>query len=97
MLGDVIYVRMRIFFEFFFINVVFVVVLQGGIIKFIYVFYINDFNFEDDILMYDINGMGVRSVFLFNIFENVFELFVDVEFFDFKMNKVIIVFVVKEN
>lgn len=90
MLGDVIYVRMRIFFDFFFSNV-------EGIIKFIYVFYIGDFNFEDDILMYDINSMGVRSVFLFNIFEKVFKLFVDVKFFDFKMNKVMIVFVMKEN
>lgn len=47
--------------------------------------------------MHDINRMGARSVFLLNTFENVPELPVDAESFDFKMNKVIIVFVVKEN
>lgn len=37
--------------------------------------------------MHDINRMGARSVFLLNTFENVPELPVDAESFDFKMNK----------
>ena len=88
---------MRISFEFSLINTAFAVVLQGGTPKLIYAFHTDDPNSEDDIPMHDINRMGARSVFLLNTFENVPELPVDAESFDFKMNKVIIVFVVKEN
>ena len=41
--------------------------------------------------------MGARSVFLLNTFEKVPKLPVDAKSFDFKMNKVMIVFVMKEN
>ena len=81
---------MRISFDFFLSN-------AEGTTKLIYAFHTGDPNSEDDIPMHDINSMGVRSVFLLNTFENVPELPVDAESFDFKMNKVIIVFVVKEN
>lgn len=59
-----------------------------GIIKVIYVYYLDDFFLENSIIGYSFKNKGVRSILLLNSCENILILLFDIEIFEILYDKV---------